>query len=177
PAHAVIATIADPKPATLLGTGKVSEIAELVREAKAELVVVDHPLTPVQQRNLEKELNAKVLDRTGIILEIFGRRARTKEGALQVELAHLNYQKGRLVRSWTHLERQRGGAGFLGGPGETQIEADRRILQDKIVKLKRELETVRRTRDLHRSKRRKVPYPIVAIVGYTNAGKSTLFNR
>ena len=177
PAHAVIATIADPKPATLLGAGKVSEIAELVREAKAELVVVDHPLTPVQQRNLEKELNAKVLDRTGIILEIFGCRARTKEGALQVELAHLNYQKGRLVRSWTHLERQRGGAGFLGGPGETQIEADRRILQDKIVKLKRELETVRRTRDLHRAKRKKVPFPIVAIVGYTNAGKSTLFNR
>lgn len=176
-AHALIVPVADPKPATLLGTGKVSEIAELVKEANAELVVVDHPLTPVQQRNLEKALNAKVLDRTGIILEIFGRRARTKEGALQVELAHLNYQKGRLVRSWTHLERQRGGAGFLGGPGETQIEADRRILQDKIVKLKRELETVRRTRDLHRAKRKKVPFPIVAIVGYTNAGKSTLFNR
>ena len=131
----------------------------------------------MQQRNLEKALNAKVLDRTGIILEIFGRRARTKEGALQVELAHLNYQKGRLVRSWTHLERQRGGAGFLGGPGETQIEADRRVLQDKIIKLKRELETVRRTRDLHRAKRKKVPFPVVAIVGYTNAGKSTLFNR
>ncbi len=177
PAHAIIVTIADPKPATLLGAGKVSEISGLVKEAGATLVVVDHPLTPVQQRNLEKELNAKVLDRTGIILEIFGRRARTKEGALQVELAHLNYQKGRLVRSWTHLERQRGGAGFLGGPGETQIEADRRILQDKIVKLKRELETVRRTRDLHRAKRKKVPFPIVAIVGYTNAGKSTLFNR
>jgi len=177
PAHAVIVPIADPKPATLLGSGKVLEIAEMVGGAGAELVVVDHPLSPVQQRNLEKELNAKVLDRTGIILEIFGRRARTKEGALQVELAHLNYQKGRLVRSWTHLERQRGGAGFLGGPGETQIEADRRVLQDKIVKLKRELETVRRTRDLHRSKRKKVPFPIVAIVGYTNAGKSTLFNR
>jgi GTP-binding protein HflX len=176
-AHAVIVPVADPKPATLIGSGKVAELAEMVKEAKAELVVVDHPLTPVQQRNLEKELNAKVLDRTGIILEIFGRRARTKEGALQVELAHLNYQKGRLVRSWTHLERQRGGAGFLGGPGETQIEADRRILQDKIVKLKRELETVRRTRDLHRAKRKKVPFPIVAIVGYTNAGKSTLFNR
>ena len=131
----------------------------------------------MQQRNLEKALNAKVLDRTGLILEIFGRRARTKEGTLQVDLAHLNYQKGRLVRSWTHLERQRGGAGFLGGPGETQIEADRRILQDRIVKLKRELETVRRTRDLHRAKRRKVPFPVVAIVGYTNAGKSTLFNR
>ncbi|KAB2950506.1 MAG: GTPase HflX [Rhizobiaceae bacterium] len=177
PAHALVVPVADPRPATLLGTGKVSEIAEMVKEAGAELVVVDHPLTPVQQRNLEKALNAKVLDRTGIILEIFGRRARTKEGALQVELAHLNYQKGRLVRSWTHLERQRGGAGFLGGPGETQIEADRRILQDKIVKLKRELETVRRTRDLHRAKRKKVPFPIVAIVGYTNAGKSTLFNR
>ena len=131
----------------------------------------------MQQRNLEKALNAKVLDRTGLILEIFGRRARTKEGTLQVELAHLNYQKGRLVRSWTHLERQRGGAGFLGGPGETQIEADRRLLQDKIIKLKRELETVRRTRDLHRAKRKKVPFPVVAIVGYTNAGKSTLFNR
>jgi GTP-binding protein HflX len=143
----------------------------------AELVIVDHPLTPVQQRNLEKELNAKVLDRTGLILEIFGARARTKEGTLQVELAHLNYQKGRLVRSWTHLERQRGGAGFLGGPGETQIESDRRALQDKIIKLKRELETVRRTRDLHRAKRKKVPFPVVGIVGYTNAGKSTLFNR
>ena len=131
----------------------------------------------MQQRNLEKALNAKVLDRTGLILEIFGERARTKEGTLQVELAHLNYQKGRLVRSWTHLERQRGGAGFLGGPGETQIEADRRALQDKIIKLKRELETVRRTRDLHRAKRKKVPFPVVAIVGYTNAGKSTLFNR
>ena len=131
----------------------------------------------MQQRNLEKALNAKVLDRTGLILEIFGERARTKEGTLQVDLAHLNYQKGRLVRSWTHLERQRGGAGFLGGPGETQIEADRRVLQDKIIKLKRELETVRRTRDLHRAKRKKVPFPVVAIVGYTNAGKSTLFNR
>lgn len=175
--HSEIVMVNDPRPATLLGSGKLEELAALVEETAAELVFVDHPLTPVQQRNLEKALDAKVLDRTGIILEIFGRRARTREGALQVELAHLNYQKGRLVRSWTHLERQRGGAGFLGGPGETQIEADRRALQDKIVKLKRELETVRRTRDLHRSKRRKVPYPIVAIVGYTNAGKSTLFNR
>ena len=175
--YAEIVTVAEPRPATLIGTGKLDELADIVREREIELVFIDHPLTPVQQRNLEKTLDAKVLDRTGIILEIFGRRARTREGALQVELAHLEYQRGRLVRSWTHLERQRGGAGFLGGPGETQIEADRRALQDKIVKLKRELETVRRTRDLHRAKRRKVPYPIVAIVGYTNAGKSTLFNR
>lgn len=177
PVHTVVATVNDPRPATLLGSGKVEEFARIVEETHAELVIVDHPLTPVQQRNLEKGLNAKVLDRTGLILEIFGERARTKEGTLQVELAHLNYQKGRLVRSWTHLERQRGGAGFLGGPGETQIEADRRALQDKIVKLKHELETVRRTRDLHRAKRKKVPFPVVAIVGYTNAGKSTLFNR
>ncbi len=175
--HVAIVTISDPRPATLLGSGKVEEIAEIVKEGHAEVVIVDHPLTPVQQRNLEKSLNAKVLDRTALILEIFGRRARTKEGTLQVELAHLNYQRGRLVRSWTHLERQRGGAGFLGGPGETQIEADRRALQEKIIKLKRELETVRRTRDLHRAKRKKVPFPVVAIVGYTNAGKSTLFNR
>lgn len=177
PVHTAIVTLNDPRPATLLGTGKVEEFAEIVKERGAELVIVDHPLTPVQQRNLEKEMNAKVLDRTGLILEIFGRRARTKEGTLQVELAHLNYQKGRLVRSWTHLERQRGGAGFLGGPGETQIESDRRALQEKIIKLKKELETVVRTRDLHRAKRRKVPFPVVAIVGYTNAGKSTLFNR
>jgi GTP-binding protein HflX len=177
PVHSAVVTVNDPRPSTLLGSGKVQEFADILKENEAELVIVDHPLTPVQQRNLEKELNAKVLDRTGLILEIFGERARTKEGALQVELAHLNYQKGRLVRSWTHLERQRGGAGFLGGPGETQIEADRRVLQDKIVKLKHELETVRRTRDLHRAKRKKVPFPVVAIVGYTNAGKSTLFNR
>ncbi len=172
-----IVAVNQPRPATLLGTGKLDDLAARVAEAEAEVVIVDHPLTPVQQRNLEKALNAKVLDRTGLILEIFGRRARTKEGRLQVDLAHLEYQRGRLVRSWTHLERQRGGGGFMGGPGETQIEADRRLLQDKIVRLKRELETVRRTRDLHRSKRRKVPFPIVAIVGYTNAGKSTLFNR
>lgn len=175
--HSAVITVGAPRPATLLGTGKVDELAALVKEHAAELVIVDHPLTPVQQRNLERALGAKVLDRTGLILEIFGRRARTKEGTLQVELAHLEYQRGRLVRSWTHLERQRGGAGFLGGPGETQIEADRRMLQEKIQRLKRELETVRRTRDLHRSKRQKVPYPVVAIVGYTNAGKSTLFNR
>ncbi|CAM5391500.1 GTP-binding protein HflX [Aquamicrobium terrae] len=177
PVHSAVVTVAEPRPATLLGSGKVAELAQIMKESGAELAIIDHPLTPVQQRNLEKELDVKVLDRTGLILEIFGERARTKEGALQVELAHLNYQKGRLVRSWTHLERQRGGAGFLGGPGETQIEADRRVLQDKIVKLKRELETVRRTRDLHRAKRKKVPFPVVAIVGYTNAGKSTLFNR
>jgi len=177
PVHTSIVMVNDPRPATLLGSGKVDELAETVKDTNAELVIVDHPLTPVQQRNLEKATNAKVLDRTGLILEIFGRRARTREGTLQVDLAHLNYQKGRLVRSWTHLERQRGGAGFLGGPGETQIEADRRALQEKIIKLKRELETVRRTRDLHRAKRRKVPFPVVAIVGYTNAGKSTLFNR
>lgn len=177
PVHVAIVPTNEPRPATLLGSGKVADLSDAIRDAEVELVIVDHPLTPVQQRNLEKELDVKVLDRTGLILEIFGERARTREGALQVELAHLNYQKGRLVRSWTHLERQRGGAGFLGGPGETQIEADRRVLQDKIVKLKRELEAVRRTRDLHRAKRKKVPFSVVAIVGYTNAGKSTLFNR
>ncbi|MDP9592117.1 UNVERIFIED_ORG: GTP-binding protein HflX [Shinella zoogloeoides] len=175
--HSALVPVAQPKPGTLLGTGKIEEIKAALDEHNAGLVIVDHPLTPVQQRNLEKEWNAKVIDRTGLILEIFGRRASTKEGTLQVELAHLNYQRGRLVRSWTHLERQRGGAGFMGGPGETQIEADRRLLQDKIVKLERELEQVRRTRQLHRSKRKKVPHPIVALVGYTNAGKSTLFNR
>ncbi len=176
-AHSAIVAVNKPRPSTLLGSGKVEELASIVKAENAELVVVDHALTPVQQRNLEKELHAKVLDRTGLILEIFGRRARTKEGVLQVELAHLNYQRGRLVRSWTHLERQRGGAGFLGGPGETQIEADRRILRDKIKSLESELETVRRTRTLHRSKRKKIPLPVVAFVGYTNAGKSTLFNR
>jgi GTP-binding protein HflX len=170
-------TVSAKKAATLMGPGKVEEITARVADGEAELVIVDHALSPVQQRNLEKAWNAKVLDRTGIILEIFGERANTKEGELQVELAHLEYQKGRLVRSWTHLERQRGGGGFLGGPGETQIEADRRQLQDKIAKLKSDLDKVRRTRNLHRSKRRKIPFPIVAIVGYTNAGKSTLFNR
>ncbi|MBB3353465.1 GTP-binding protein HflX [Rhizobium sp. BK049] len=172
-----IVPVNDPRPAMLLGTGKIEEIKALLDERDSGLVIVDHPLTPVQQRNLEKEWNAKVIDRTGLILEIFGRRASTKEGTLQVDLAHLNYQKGRLVRSWTHLERQRGGGGFMGGPGETQIEADRRLLQDRIIKLERELEQVVRTRQLHRAKRRKVPHPIVALVGYTNAGKSTLFNR
>lgn len=173
----LIVPVSQPRPATLFGSGKIEEIKHLLEETDSGLVIIDHPLTPVQQRNLEKEWNAKVIDRTGLILEIFGRRASTKEGTLQVDLAHLNYQKGRLVRSWTHLERQRGGAGFMGGPGETQIEADRRLLQDRIVKLERELEQVVRTRQLHRAKRRKVPHPIVALVGYTNAGKSTLFNR
>lgn len=177
PVHHEIVNVATARPATLIGPGKIDELAAIAADRKTDVAIFDHPLTPVQQRNLERALNTKVVDRTGIILEIFGERARTREGTLQVELAHLNYQKGRLVRSWTHLERQRGGAGFLGGPGETQIEADRRILQEKIVKLRKELETVRRTRELHRAKRRKVPYPIVAIVGYTNAGKSTLFNR
>lgn len=175
--HDAVVPLNRPQAGTLIGKGKIAEISRVVADNSIEVVVVDHPLTPVQQRNLENAFQAKVLDRTGLILEIFGERARTKEGRLQVDLAHLNYQRGRLVRSWTHLERQRGGAGFLGGPGETQIEADRRILRDKIVRLKRELETVRRTRTLHRSKRKKVPYPVVAIVGYTNAGKSTLFNR
>nr|WP_245413760.1 GTPase HflX [Fulvimarina endophytica] len=172
-----IITQRTPRPATLIGPGKVEELKDVIAGSEIELVIIDHPLTPVQQRNLEKELNAKVLDRTALILEIFGERAQTKEGRLQVELAHLNYQRGRLVRSWTHLERQRGGAGFLGGPGETQIEADRRQLQSKIKALEVELEQVRRTRQLHRAKRRKRPHPIVALVGYTNAGKSTLFNR
>jgi GTP-binding protein HflX len=166
-----------PKPATLFGSGKVEEIAERVKAEEIELVIIDHALTPIQQRNLEKAWNAKVIDRTGLILEIFGERARTREGRLQVELAHLNYQKSRLVRSWTHLERQRGGFGFLGGPGETQIEADRRLLQEKIAHLEADLESVRRTRDLHRRQRKKAPHPVVALVGYTNAGKSTLFNR
>jgi len=165
------------RPATYLGKGKVEELAGLVKTHEAGLVVMDCALSPVQQRNLEKAWNAKVLDRTGLILEIFGRRARTREGALQVELAHLNYQRSRLVRSWTHLERQRGGFGFLGGPGETQIETDRRLIAERIAKIERELEGVKSTRKLHRDSRKRVPYPIVALVGYTNAGKSTLFNR
>lgn len=175
-AGARIVTIAEPRPSTLFGKGKVQELRLEVEETGAGLVIVDHAITPVQQSNLEKEWNAKVLDRTGLILEIFGRRARTREGRLQVELAHLTYQKGRLVRAWTHLERQRGGSGFLGGPGEAQLELDRRILEQRIESIKRELTQVVKTRELHRAGRRKVPYPIVAIVGYTNAGKSTLFN-
>ena len=165
-----------PRPATLFGSGKVSELEGLIRAEGAELVVVDHPLSPVQQRNLETAWAAKVLDRTGLILEIFGARAHTWEGRLQVELAHLVYQKSRLVRSWTHLERQRGGFGFLGGPGETQIETDRRIIGERIESIRRELEQVRRTRALHRKSRARVPYPAISLVGYTNAGKSTLFN-
>ncbi len=165
------------RPATFLGKGKVEEISGLVKSFEADIVVMDCALSPVQQRNLEKTWNAKVLDRTGLILEIFGRRARTREGALQVEHAHLTYQKSRLVRSWTHLERQRGGFGFLGGPGETQLEADRRMIDERLAKIENELATVKRTRALHRVSRRRVPYPVVALVGYTNAGKSTLFNR
>ena len=165
------------RPATYIGKGKVDEIAGLVKSLAASVVVMDCPVSPVQQRNLEKAWNCKVIDRTGLILEIFGRRARTKEGALQVELAHLTYQKGRLVRSWTHLERQRGGFGFLGGPGETQLEVDRRVIEERIARIEVELDKVKRTRKLHRDARKRVPYPIVALVGYTNAGKSTLFNR
>ncbi|HEX7531775.1 MAG TPA: GTPase HflX [Methyloceanibacter sp.] len=168
--------VPNPRPATLFGTGKVEELAGLMRAEEAELVIVDHSLTPVQQRNLETAWDAKVLDRTGLILEIFGSRARTREGRLQVELAHLVYQKSRLVRSWTHLERQRGGFGFLGGPGETQIETDRRLIGERIDVIRKELEQVKRTRSLHRKSRERVPYPSAALVGYTNAGKSTLFN-
>jgi GTP-binding protein HflX len=164
------------RPATLLGTGQVEAQRLAIAEAEVGVTVVDAQLSPVQQRNLEKAWGCKVIDRTGLILDIFGERAATREGSLQVELAHLDYQRSRLVRSWTHLERQRGGFGFLGGPGETQIEADRRLIGDRIVRLKRELEQVRRTRGLHRSARRRVPFPVVALVGYTNAGKSTLFN-
>lgn len=172
-----IVRLRKPTPATLFGAGKVDELAALIRAAEAEAAVIDDDLSPVQQRNLEKAWDCKVIDRTGLILEIFGRRARTKEGRLQVELARLDYERSRLVRTWTHLERQRGGTGSTGGPGETQIELDRRLIADRIVKLKGELEEVRRTRGLHRKQRQKVPFPTVALVGYTNAGKSTLFNR
>jgi GTP-binding protein HflX len=172
-----IVPLTDIRPATFIGKGKVDEIAGLVKTDAAGIVVMDCALSPVQQRNLEKAWGAKVVDRTGLILEIFGRRARTREGALQVELAHLTYQKSRLVRTWTHLERQRGGFGFLGGPGETQIESDRRMIEERIARIEAELEKVKRTRKLHRDSRKRVPYPIVALVGYTNAGKSTLFNR
>lgn len=169
--------IREPRAGTLFGEGQIENIAVACTQGEAELVVVDGSLTAIQQRNLEEKLKRKVIDRTGLILEIFGERARTAEGRLQVELAHLDYQAGRLVRSWTHLERQRGGFGFLGGPGETQIEADRRMIRDRMSRLRRELEQVRRTRGLHRSRRGKAPWPVIALVGYTNAGKSTLFNR
>ena len=175
--HGESVTIKRPRPATLLGTGLVERFAALVKALEADVVVINAVLTPVQQRNLERSLETKVIDRTGLILEIFGARARTHEGVLQVELAALSYQRSRLVRSWTHLERQRGGFGFVGGPGESQIEIDRRLIDQRIAKLKRQLEEVRRTRALHRKARQRVPYPVVALVGYTNAGKSTLFNR
>lgn len=172
-----IAPLRTVTPATLFGKGKIEEFAAICEVEKIDVAVFDDQLTPVQQRNLERSLNVKVVDRTGLILEIFARRARTREGKLQVELARLDYERSRLVRTWTHLERQRGGTGNTGGPGETQIELDRRLIADNILKLKRELEEVRRTRTLHRKARKKVPYPTVALVGYTNAGKSTLFNR
>jgi GTP-binding protein HflX len=172
-----VVTLSRRVPATLLGGGKVEELATVWQENEIELVVINHHVSPVQQRNLEQAWNCKVWDRTGLILEIFAARARTGEGKLQVELASLQYQKSRLVRTWTHLERQRGGFGFMAGPGETQIETDRRLLSEKITRIKRELETVVRTRGLHRKARKRVPYPVVALVGYTNAGKSTLFNR
>lgn len=166
-----------PSPATLFGQGAVEAIKEKIKALTPSIVIIDHTLTPVQQRNLEEEWEAKVIDRTGLILEIFGARAQTKEGKIQVEVAALEYQKSRLVRTWTHLERQRGGTGGTGGPGETQLELDRRLISDKITRLKRDLEVVQRTRELQRKGRAKTPFPIVALVGYTNAGKSTLFNR
>jgi GTP-binding protein HflX len=165
------------RPGTLFGTGKLAELKARLKAAEAELVLIDGPVTPVQQRNLEKEWGVKILDRTGLILEIFSDRAATREGVLQVELAALSYQRTRLVRAWTHLERQRGGLGFVGGPGETQIEADRRAIDDAITRIRRQLDKTVKTRELHRAARAKVPYPVVALVGYTNAGKSTLFNR
>ena len=176
-AHSVILPIRKMQPNTLFGSGQVQNIAVWCEQYEAELVIVDGALSPIQQRNLEDKLKRKVIDRTGLILEIFGERAATAEGRLQVELAHLDYQQSRLVRSWTHLERQRGGFGFLGGPGETQIEADRRMIRQRMSRLRRELDQVRKTRNLHRERRGRAPWPIIALVGYTNAGKSTLFNR
>lgn len=172
-----IIALREVRPASYIGRGSVERLSEVLKQLQAELVLMDCALTPIQQRNLEKAWQVKVIDRTALILEIFGERAQTKEGVLQVELALLTYQRSRLVRSWTHLERQRGGAGFLGGPGETQIEMDRRIIDDKLVRIKKELEHVKQTRGLQRKSRKKVPFPIVSLVGYTNAGKSTLFNR
>jgi GTP-binding protein HflX len=171
-----IVRLPKPHPGHLFGTGKMAELKAQLEADEIELVLVDGPVSPVQQRNLEKEWGVKLLDRTGLILEIFADRARTREGVLQVELAALSYQRTRLVRAWTHLERQRGGLGFVGGPGETQIEADRRAIDDQMVRLRRQLARVVKTRELHRAARRKIPFPIVALVGYTNAGKSTLFN-
>lgn len=176
-AHSAVLPVRQMQPNTLFGSGQVENIAIWCEQHEAELVIVDGALTPIQQRNLEDRLKRKVIDRTGLILEIFGERAATAEGRLQVELAHLDYQQSRLVRSWTHLERQRGGFGFLGGPGETQIEADRRMIRQRMGRLRRELEQVRKTRALHRDRRGRAPWPVVALVGYTNAGKSTLFNR
>ena len=176
-AGSMVVRVAEPNPGHLFGSGKVEELKGRIAAEDAGLVIIDGPVSPIQQRNLEKAWDCKILDRTGLILEIFGDRARTREGVLQVELAHLHYAKSRLVRSWTHLERQRGGLGFVGGPGETQIEADRRAINEKIAKIEKKLEGVVKTRTLHRAGRKKVPYPIVALVGYTNAGKSTLFNR
>jgi GTPase len=175
--HSEVVPVHTVKPGTFFGTGKIDDLGTVIRGMSVDVVVFDGALSPVQQRNLERAWKTKVIDRTGLILEIFGARARTREGRMQVELAHLSYQKSRLVRSWTHLERQRGGFGFLGGPGETQIEADRRMIDERIGKIRRSLETVVRTRELHRRSRSKVPYPVVALVGYTNAGKSTLFNK
>ena len=174
--HRAVLPLRRRTPATLLGSGQIDALHDTLQADKVTVAIIDAKLSPVQQRNLERALDCKVIDRTGLILDIFGERAATREGTLQVELAHLDYQRSRLVRSWTHLERQRGGFGFLGGPGESQIEADRRLISDRIVRLKRELEQVRRTRGLHREARRRVPFPVVALVGYTNAGKSTLFN-
>jgi GTP-binding protein HflX len=176
-AAAEVVRVSEPRPATLIGQGAVDRLKQLIEDQGIALVVVDAAISPVQQRNLEQAWKAKVIDRTGLILEIFGERARTKEGQLQVELAALSYQRSRLVRSWTHLERQRGGFGFIGGPGESQIEIDRRLIDERIVRIKRDLEDVKRTRALHRRARKRVPFPVVALVGYTNAGKSTLFNR
>lgn len=176
-AETIIVGLNKVRPATLFGTGKVEELKGLIAARDVFLVIIDHALSPIQQRNLERAWDCKVLDRTGLILEIFSLRAQTREGRLQVDLAHLDYQKSRLVRSWTHLERQRGGLGTVGGPGETQIESDRRQIQERMIKIKKQLETVTRTRGLHRASRKKVPYPIIALVGYTNAGKSTLFNH
>lgn len=173
----MVVRLPKPQPGYLFGSGKIEELKQIFHDAEVELVLIDGPVSPVQQRNLEKAWKVKLLDRTGLILEIFSDRARTREGVLQVEMAALSYQRTRLVRAWTHLERQRGGLGFVGGPGETQIEADRRAIDDQLVRLRRQLEKVVKTRELHRNARAKVPYPIVALVGYTNAGKSTLFNR